>query len=87
MCIGNLLFTTATPLRYAAQLLTAQALQNRASVNIQHLPGRLNDLADRLSRQHEPAEIGVAREKQVRAQVSDVLASYWQATRFFQAEA
>ena len=78
---------TATPLRFAAQLLTAQALQNRALINIQHLPGRLNDLADKLSRQHGPAEIGVAIEKHVQLQVGDVLKSYCHATQALQRKA
>ena len=84
VCIGLRLFTTATPLRFAAQVLTAQALQNRASINIQHLPGRLNDLADKLSRQHGPAEIGVVIEKRVQVQVGDVLESYRNATQALQ---
>ena len=75
VCVGNKLFTTATPMRHAAQVLFAHALKCRASINLQHIPGKINDLADKLSRQHSPEEIGVSTAKRVHVSVQDLLDS------------
>ena len=75
VCVGNKLFTTATPMRHAAQVLCAHALKCRASINLQHIPGKINDLADKLSRQHSPEEIGVSTAKRVHVSVQDLLDS------------
>ena len=75
VCVGNKLFTTATPMRHAAQLLTAHALQHRTTINLQHIPGKSNDLADKLSRQHSPETIGVSMPRRVHIEISDLLQS------------
>ena len=77
VCVGNKLFSTATPMRYAAQLLAAHALRNRCYVDLQHIPGASNDLADRLSRQHDPQSIGLSLQKQVWVSIPQLLESYY----------
>ena len=52
--VGDKLFTTATPLKYAAQLLAAHATMGEVHVDIQHIAGVDNILADKLSRDERP---------------------------------
>ena len=52
--MGDKLFTTATPLKYAAQLLAAHATMGEVNVDIQHIVGVDNILADKLSRDEGP---------------------------------
>ena len=73
VCVGNKLFSTATPLRHAAQLLTAHALEHRTVLDIQHIPGKQNDLADRLSRQDDTAGMGLDLEKRVMVSIVELI--------------
>jgi hypothetical protein len=47
---ANKLFSTKPPVRFALQLLSAYAIKFHCTLELQHLSGNLNDIADDLSR-------------------------------------
>ena len=64
VCVGNKMFSTARPMKFAAQLLASISIQHGSVLDVQHVPGQENDLADRLSRQRKPNEIGLCPTRQ-----------------------
>ena len=63
-------------MRHAAQILAAIALRNRVVLDLQHIPGKDNDLADRLSRQNEPIELGLRPERRVHIDLTAIVSSF-----------
>jgi len=67
------MFTTATLLRFAAQLLAAYALKYGAILDLQHIPGKENHLAERLCRQHSPGDLGLSISRRVDVSLKEIL--------------
>ena len=62
---GNKLFSTKPPLRHALQLLSSYIMKHRISIELQHIAGSRNTIADGISRFASPEELGLDPSKRI----------------------
>ncbi len=72
----NKCFSTAKPLCFALQALAAHAVHHNIALDVQHIPGKQNDLADALSRLTNPSSLELVPENQFNISVGMLLAPF-----------
>ena len=75
---ANKLFSTKPPVRYALQLVSAYAIKYHCTLEVQHISGNLNDLADALSRSKDVSSYKLSPDLQVHFSVNDLLAPFFE---------
>jgi hypothetical protein len=77
----NKWFSTKAPLSYGLQALAAIAISRDVTLEMQHIPGDKNVLADGLSRMPESkvsaSSFGLREDRQIRLSISDILGPLW----------